>query len=323
MEKKGKDINSKESNVRIDEPTLDLKTTRESRGLTLKDLSFSTKVSYSNLKAVEELKFEALPEPIYARAFIGAYADALDIDAKEILSLYDAYLESLEPDQSGDELLARLAEKKRYAGLWTWLAIASGILVVLGFIFFSQWGKDNSREIPQQKFVENAGSDEEIQNVSGDGDELKSENITPDNNDKTPETHHPDVSVSTDLSDAQSITEKEPAIKESSQQGIDGGQANVKAVSDTTGENGDVIRSEPHTLVITASELTWIQIGKDEEPSFEVMLRPGDRITEYTSKRFELVIGNAAGIEVSFQGKQLGPLGKHGEVIHLTLPADR
>ncbi|MEA3487338.1 MAG: DUF4115 domain-containing protein, partial [Thermodesulfobacteriota bacterium] len=79
---------------------------------------------------------------------------------------------------------------------------------------------------------------------------------------------------------------------------------------------------EPYVLVIKASELTWIQISKDEEPLFEVMLRPGERITEETSEKFDLIIGNAAGVNVSFQGKPLGSLGKHGEVVHLTLPED-
>ena len=52
------------------------------------------------------------------------------------------------------------------------------------------------------------------------------------------------------------------------------------------------------------------------------MLRPGDRIAEETSEKFDLIIGNAAGVNISFQGKPLGSLGKQGEVVHLTLPED-
>jgi len=80
------------------------------------------------------------------------------------------------------------------------------------------------------------------------------------------------------------------------------------------------VEEGPYILVIEASELTWLQITLDETPPFEVMLRPGERITEKASEKFGLVVGNAAGVKIIFQGKSLGLMGKHGEVVHLTLP---
>ncbi len=309
MDKKENDIDSKELNVSLEESTLDLKSVRESRGLTLKDISFSTRVSYSNLKAIEEQKFKLLPEPIYARAFIGAYASALDIDGKKIFSLYDKYLEGLEPDENEIELLKKLARKKSHTGFWIWLAIVSCVIALIGFFLLYQWNKDDHREMKEQPPVgEIHNSSGNVSAVEKDGDVGKGEDRTLEVDGKHPE----------DLSAADGMKSTGSVIEEARQPEIEGEQPKEEVVSDrdVAGEG------EPYALVIKASELTWIQISKDEEPLFEVMLRPGDRIREETSEKFDLIIGNAAGVNISFQGKPLGSLGKHGEVVHLTLPED-
>ena len=61
---------------------------------------------------------------------------------------------------------------------------------------------------------------------------------------------------------------------------------------------------------------------RDAGTAVEIMLRPGERVTKRASEKFSLIIGNAAGVDISFQGKSLGLLGEHGEVVHLILPAD-
>ncbi len=311
MDEKENGIDLKEMDVSLENPALDLKAIRESRGLILRDVSSSTKVSLSNLRAIEEQKFELLPDPIYARAFIGAYARALDIDGEEILSLYDKYLESLEPDKNRNELLKKLAGEKRHTKLWIWLTIASCVVVITGFFYLHQWSKDDSRGMKERApvgEVENAG---ELQDFSGDV-------LAPEKDDKTLETESPDLSGSTDISDVDDTKDTGQVIEEDRQLEIDGEQPKEKVAPD------EAVASEeaPYTLVIKASELTWIQINRDEEPPFEVMLRPGERITEKASEKFGLIIGNAAGVDISFQGKPLGIIGKHGEVVHLTLPAD-
>jgi cytoskeleton protein RodZ len=59
-------------------------------------------------------------------------------------------------------------------------------------------------------------------------------------------------------------------------------------------------------LVIEARELTWIRITEDRNPAYQVLLK--------------LEIGNAGGINLTFQGKPLGSLGKQGQIIHMRLP---
>ncbi|MCK7511181.1 MAG: DUF4115 domain-containing protein [Desulfobacterales bacterium] len=73
-------------------------------------------------------------------------------------------------------------------------------------------------------------------------------------------------------------------------------------------------------LVIEARELTWIRITEDRNPSYQVLLKPGDKIERMASDFFQLDIGNAGGINLTFQGKPLGSLGKPGQIIHMRLP---
>jgi hypothetical protein len=73
-------------------------------------------------------------------------------------------------------------------------------------------------------------------------------------------------------------------------------------------------------LVIEARELTWIRITEDLNSSYQVLLKPGDKIERMASDFFQLDIGNAGGINLTFQGKSLGNIGKQGQIIHMRLP---
>ena len=73
-------------------------------------------------------------------------------------------------------------------------------------------------------------------------------------------------------------------------------------------------------LVIEARELTWIRITEDRNPSYQALLKPGEKIERIASDYFQLDIGNAGGINLTFQGKPMGSIGKQGQIIHMRLP---
>lgn len=61
---------------------------RISRGLTLDDVERDTRIARRYLEALERDEFDALPAPVYCRAFLRTYAQYLGIDPKEVLRLY-------------------------------------------------------------------------------------------------------------------------------------------------------------------------------------------------------------------------------------------
>ncbi|ARF18512.1 helix-turn-helix domain-containing protein [Sporosarcina ureae] len=77
-----------------------LKEARISKGLTLEDLQDSTKIQQRYLSAIENEEFQVIPGAFYVRVFIKQYAEAVDLDADEILNLYqDEYEDAVQEKQ--------------------------------------------------------------------------------------------------------------------------------------------------------------------------------------------------------------------------------
>lgn len=74
------------------------------------------------------------------------------------------------------------------------------------------------------------------------------------------------------------------------------------------------------TLKIKAVATTWVWVQPDEGPAEERVMAPGD-IQIFTAKSgFRLQIGNAGGLRLQFDGRELPPLGKMNQTVSLTLP---
>jgi cytoskeletal protein RodZ len=68
---------------------LGLTTIRENRGISLEQISSSTKIGVRALEAIERGDFGKLPGGIYSTSYIRQYARAIDYDEGAILALYD------------------------------------------------------------------------------------------------------------------------------------------------------------------------------------------------------------------------------------------
>jgi cytoskeleton protein RodZ len=76
-----------------------------------------------------------------------------------------------------------------------------------------------------------------------------------------------------------------------------------------------------HTLVVKASDTTWIQVHEESSSPLDVILNPGESYAYKTSHSLAILIGNAGGVTVTFDGKDVELLGGVGEVVRLTLPS--
>ncbi len=73
-------------------------------------------------------------------------------------------------------------------------------------------------------------------------------------------------------------------------------------------------------LEIKALANTWLRIEPDSGPAEELVMAPGD-IQIFTAKTgFHLQTGNAGGIRLRFEGRELPTLGKAYQTLSLTLP---
>ena len=108
---------------------------RAARGLTLQEVSASTKIPVSKLQAIEHDEIGSLPGGVFTRGFVRAYAEAVGLDPQEVL----AQFESRFPAESSVATLhathagranERLAKRQRRARGLIWLALPAAPLVL-------------------------------------------------------------------------------------------------------------------------------------------------------------------------------------------------
>lgn len=74
--------------MKEDNSLLGLATIRRNRGVTLEQISASTKISVRCLDAIERGDFKKLPGGIYNTSYIRQYARAIDYDESTLLEVY-------------------------------------------------------------------------------------------------------------------------------------------------------------------------------------------------------------------------------------------
>lgn len=74
------------------EEILGLTTRREKKGITLEQISQSTKIGVRCLQAIETGEFQKLPGGIYSTSYIRQYAAAIDFDESVILAEYHSVM---------------------------------------------------------------------------------------------------------------------------------------------------------------------------------------------------------------------------------------
>jgi cytoskeleton protein RodZ len=285
----------------------DLKSIRESKGLTLRDIFERTRVNVATLAAIENGEFHLLPPPVFTRSFIKIYARTLGIDSTVILTRYEKYLETLNPTH-GDVKIKEISKSARLfykAFLWGLL-----IIVIVGLITFSLTTYETAIDV-----VKNHIPEQDYKSFSSK---------TTDDIGKIPKSEvqdQIDVAAKTQAGDAQPIplSQTQPAPREAQEKQKEKQKVKqeVKAFEETNGNQGNT--ADTYRIIMEAREMTWLRITADNNQPNEILLHPGEKI-EREASRFTVVIGNAGGIDITFQGKSLGNLGEPGQVVHLTLP---
>ncbi len=92
-------------------------------------------------------------------------------------------------------------------------------------------------------------------------------------------------------------------------------------VTPATGATGTAPAAGTHQLRILAAEEPWLSLGIDDEPKHNILLQPGETRSWTAARTFTLTIGNAGGITVTIDGRELASLGRPGWVVReLQLP---
>ena len=291
-----------------------LKALRESRGLTLDDIFNATRIRLAFIEAIESGEFNLLPERIYAEAFIKGYAAQLGIDPEIILSQYRKLLSPPEPPRENapkkqttplppkeapvqKPFRKEEAKQQSAAGRKPALSrmavalILSAIVISVGFLYFLF--SDDDSTAPLQ--VNSRPVIPQVQPQAAPPEEKPSQGSS---------------AVGQAGANPQQ-TDAAPNATQSIKQDAKPGTNPAESVNPTVNK-----------IAIQAGELTWLSITEDENPAYQIMMRPGDSI-EREAGKFQLDIGNAGGISISLNGTYLGSQGRSGQVVHLVLPREQ
>jgi hypothetical protein len=93
----------------------------------------------------------------------------------------------------------------------------------------------------------------------------------------------------------------------------------TEAVADDGPVQG-IETDRPNKFVVEADDKVWIQVKIDEKETQSEILYPGDRREWDAARILQVVIGNAGGIRMRWNGQQLEAPRNSGRVLRFRLP---
>lgn len=134
-----------------------LRSQREARGVSLRDIADSSKISLRYLEALEQDRFDVLPAPVFAKGFLREYARVVGLDPDEAVNLY--LLSRAEAEPAGEEEVPSLAASRRSSpstlgyGLLLALAVVAFVGVAALLSYYAEQRRASRRATPAPELV--------------------------------------------------------------------------------------------------------------------------------------------------------------------------
>ena|SRR5438105_1873996 len=300
-----------------------LKREREKRGITLDDVSLSTKIGLRMLRALEEENFEQLPGGIFNKGFVRAYARHLGIDEEQAVADYlEAAGESAPPVEPVVDIPSPLRDqdnsKEGEPGVpWGILAI---VLLVLA-LALSVWSYYTRESVKDAKGSPRAAATEPQAVPAPPQPPVVSSStapVLPPQRAAAPG----NVSSQIDLAGQRSSAPVAKGIG-----GLVGSTLSNPTLSPDV-RNANNAAKQPaapavnsFVVLIEAEENSWVSITADGKTILEgTLIAPAIKAVK-AQKQIVVKAGNVGGLAFSFNGKKIPTQGGSGEVKALTFDA--
>lgn len=308
-----------------------LKAERERRGLGIEDVANTLKIGARQLRALEEADLSSLPHVAYTRGFIRSYATFLGLSQAEI----EDVLHCLAPQENivASQAVYTPAEESgsAAAGRVFSLIIVLIILVGGGYFLWSsgliQKGMDmvggagtDAPQVAKPSGLPEEGSASD----AGAGDKRENREAPRE----TPQAAAPQATppVATAAAPSAPAAQTVPPAAASAPS-APATAASTPAPSATAAPEkaeaeeaaGDVQPGQ-HKVIIIATEECWIHSSADKTDVRQFSLSKGDTFALTFSTRLELKLGNAGGVRIRYDGKEMPPAGTSGQVRSLVFP---
>jgi len=254
-----------------------LRQTREARGLTLTDVANDTFIRSQYLQALEEADLSRLPEPVYVQGFIKRYANYLGLDG-EALSRQALPLLSAKTPHALPPLTA-VGEQAAFAlrPFHLWAAYVVLVVLAVGGLSALLDGTGN----PFGHWLASL--------QSGEGSQSQ-----------------PRAADSPGRSPEPTLRQMFPTLDQWTR---------------IQGVFPDVLEAPPRKPVRldirVVERPSWLRVIADGQTVFEATLQPGAELNWEAERSIVLRAGNAGGVLVTFNDRDLGVMGRFGEVKEL------
>ena len=271
-----------------------LKTRRERLGFTIPNVEEQIYIPARYLEAIEHGNLEELPSTVQGKGMVKNYAQFLGLDPEPLLLNYadvlQSRLEKTRPEggesQSQSEMLIWL---KRFIANPTLLW--AGVVILIAAI--SIW----------------AG----LLIIGGNGSAAEDTATIPAVADILLPTSTPSSTLPAPVNTPGEIEiDVEPTLED------EGSEGEALEITPTPGLTG----SEKIQIQLVILQRTWVRVTVDNILAFEGRLLPGSVKLFGGELSIEVLTGNAAGVEVIYNQRDLGVMGLYGEVIDRVYTAE-
>ena len=272
-----------------------LKSERERKGISYEKIVEITKLRPEILKTLESESWADLPSPVLAGGFIKAYGHALGLEDKKVMQLFQKSRPILQTEMK--PLVPPTKHKRVYViGFIVFLlALSCGYFLWQGY------------HSTPQTITLTSGKD--MTNKAGS----KIEPIEETSPSDSTELQAPEDSVNSSDRNG-GLMDGLPLADRSLDKAVTHPQeASIEAIS---AESADI----EMTLSARINETTWVKIYVDDRAPREYIFKPGERFIWKGKSGFEILVGNAAGIDFVLDGESIAIPDSPGKVIRLQLP---
>lgn len=317
---------------------------RERRGLSLDDVAAHLKISTRLIQALESGDLSALPHPAYTKGFLRAYASYMALDPEAVAEVAHALQPAAATEctvMGGDEDLRSNPAILRHGarqGIAGWLRVFILLILVVALAgggwmlwqrgVFKDLTGSKEQSLPTAEPAAVAPAPEPVAPVPAATTPAAPAASAPAGAQTAPApqgnggTAAPAGGVAPVPGTVQPERSAAPAytgMMDTRPAELTWGQtANAATVQDTAAQDPS-LPAGMHRVVVTGIGECWMRATVDGEVR-QFSVRKGDIITLEFAKALEVKLGNAGGVQVSYDGTELPAPGQAGQVKTLVFP---
>lgn len=319
-------------------PGEQLRRAREAMGRAPGDMAEELRLTEEQVHALEADDFARLPGEAYVRGYLRNYAAAVGLAPEEVMAAYEQRsIGNGDPTDENDTPLIPEPERPLIEHPWRVVWVSLALLVVVSV--FTVWlvGERGEPMLPDQADTPAGEGSQSAKMAAGEDGASR----TADGGTKEADTTSPDAgkqaAAGPDGKSEGAAASASPAVAPSAS--VDEGQAprfqgptltgpgleepTLPELPDPTGSGPAASPNELQTLRVHTWAKSWLEVADNRG---RVLLRrlvgEGRDLRLYGQAPFQVKVGNAAGVQLYFEGAPLPPLGRPGQVVRLNVDAE-